>query len=147
MRILLFTLAITMAASGIQAQMYKYTDENGWVHYTDKPPANVSSHLVDTQINTYFSAFPSKKGPAGNHTSAKREAVTIYTASWCGVCTKAIAYMRRNEIVFTEYDVEKSAKGRRDFERMNGRGVPIIMVGDLRMNGFNPRRLEQMLER
>ena len=47
--------------------------------------------------------------------------------------------MRKNGIVFTEYDIEKSTKGRRDFESMKGRGVPIILVGDMRMNGFNQR--------
>ena len=147
MLVKLLSLAVIMATSGTHAGMYKYTDENGRVHYTNKPPSTVTSHPVNTKINTYSSSLPSNKDPAESNTSAKRKAVTIYTASWCGVCTKAIAYMRKNDIVFTEYDIETSTKGRRDFERMKGRGVPIIMVGDMRMNGFNQRRFEQMIER
>ncbi len=139
-------LAIIMATSGAHAGMYKYTDEKGRVHYTDKPPSNVTSHVVNTRINTYSSSLPSKQDSAGSHTSGKRKTVTIYTASWCGVCTKAIAYMRKNGIVFTEYDIEKSSKGRRDYKRMKGRGVPIILVGNMRMNGFNQRKFEQMIE-
>lgn len=141
----MLSLAIIMAASGVHAEMYKYRDESGRVYYTDKPPSDVTSHLVNTKINTYSSSFPLKKDSLESRSSAKRKTVTIYTASWCGVCTKAIAYLRKNDIVFTEYDVEKSARGRRDFELMEGRGVPIILVGDMRINGFNKLRLQQML--
>ena len=84
------SLAIIMAAGGIHAGMYKYTDGNGGVHYTDKPPVNVTSHSVDTKINTYLSSFSSKKERAGPPSSSVHQTVTIYTASWCGVCTKAI---------------------------------------------------------
>ena len=51
-----------------------------------------------------------------------------------------------NKISFSEYDVETSAKGKADFARMKGQGVPIILVGEKRMNGFNPTRFKQLFE-
>jgi hypothetical protein len=36
-----------------------------------------------------------------------------------------------------EYDVETSEKGRSGYKKLNGKGVPIILVGNKRMNGFS----------
>ena len=44
-----------------------------------------------------------------------------------------------------ELDVEKSAEGKQEYRELKGRGVPIILVGDQRMNGYDQARLEGML--
>ena len=72
-------------------------------------------------------------------------AVKIYTATWCTWCERAKTYMRSKGIAFNEYDVENSVVGRQEYKRLKGKGVPIILVGNQRMNGFNPDRLDQML--
>jgi len=63
----------------------------------------------------------------------------MYSAVWCVICKQARRYFKKNGIAFKEYDIEKSIKGRRDYKRLNGRGVPIIMVGGKRLNGFDPK--------
>lgn len=68
----------------------------------------------------------------------------MYSTTWCGVCKKAKRYFNQNGISYTEYDVEKSAKGKSDFKAMNGTGVPIILIGDARMYGFSPARFERL---
>jgi glutaredoxin len=70
--------------------------------------------------------------------------VTLYSASWCGVCRRARSYFNRNRIPFTEYDVEQSERGRQDYRALQGRGVPIILVGATRMNGFSPDAFDAM---
>ena len=49
-------------------------------------------------------------------------------------------------VVLSTWDVDESSKGKRDFKKLNGKGVPIFLVGDQRMNGFSPKRLLAMLE-
>ena len=68
----------------------------------------------------------------------------MYSTTWCGYCKQARNYFQQNNIAFAEYDVEKSDKGKRDYKKMNGRGVPIILVGDKRMNGFSPGAFEKI---
>jgi hypothetical protein len=46
---------------------------------------------------------------------------------------------------YEERDVEKSPDARAEFERLGGRGVPLIMVGTEKMDGFNEQRLNQIL--
>jgi glutaredoxin len=70
--------------------------------------------------------------------------VILYSASWCGYCRKAREYFKKKGIPFVEIDVEMSTKGREDFARLHGRGVPLILVGDQRLNGFSRYRFDRL---
>ncbi len=67
----------------------------------------------------------------------------MYSASWCSACKRAKAYFEEQGIPYTEYDVEKSSKGKRDFKKLGGKGVPVILVGSKRINGFSRQAFER----
>jgi len=142
-------LAIFLGVSPVAAEIYKWTDEFGRIHFTDSPPDGSNSKPVDIgPINTYDS--PSKilideTLARSTGLPVKKNKVIVYSTTWCGVCTKAKRWLRANKVKFREYDVEKSKKGKRDYKRLKGRGVPIIMVGKQRMNGFSSGRMTKML--
>ncbi len=71
--------------------------------------------------------------------------VTIYTTDWCGYCKKAKAYMRERGISYVEYDIEKDNDRYVEFKRRGGNGVPLIVVGEKTMSGFDSEEFEQML--
>ena len=75
-------------------------------------------------------------------TGAKK--VVMYSAEWCGVCTKAKKYFRSKKIPFKERDIDKSKKARKAFDKLNGKGIPVILVGKKRMNGFSVKRFESI---
>jgi len=50
----------------------------------------------------------------------------------------------RKGIRFTEYDIEKSSKGKRLYKNLGARGVPVILVGKKRMNGFSEAGFEKI---
>ncbi|MDH1105937.1 hypothetical protein N5C55_07015 [Pseudomonas otitidis] len=60
----------------------------------------------------------------------------MYSAAWCGYCKQASQYFRRNGISFVEYDIEKDQNARRAYDTIGGNGVPVILVGNKRLNGF-----------
>ncbi|MBK9425870.1 MAG: hypothetical protein IPN63_00155 [Gammaproteobacteria bacterium] len=70
----------------------------------------------------------------------------MYSTVRCGYCRKARAYFKANGIAYTDYDVETSNKGRQDFQRMGARGVPVILVGDKRLNGFSDSAFASLYE-
>jgi glutaredoxin len=72
--------------------------------------------------------------------------VIFFSASWCNYCTKLREYLVVNKIAFTEYDIEKSVSGYREYKNLGGNGIPLIRVGDTVIHGFNKRTLEQALE-
>jgi glutaredoxin len=73
--------------------------------------------------------------------------VVMYATSWCPYCAQARAYFARAGIAYVEHDVEKSASAKAEFRRLGGRGVPLIVVGREKMNGFSEQGFEHLLVR
>lgn len=55
--------------------------------------------------------------------------------------------MQQNGIAFTEFNIQASPKARKQFDRLGGRGVPLITIGDEQLNGFTPKGFDQLLKR
>ena len=72
--------------------------------------------------------------------------VVVYSTQWCPYCRKARAYFERHKIAHVEYDIEASAQNRARYQALNGRGVPLIIVGDKRLHGFSVQSFENLLK-
>ncbi len=132
--ILVLSAIVSSAASG---QVYRYVDDNGRVVYASvKPPGIEKADKVNIRHNSVSS-------PAINDEVVAKD-VVIYSTTWCGICKRAKAYFEEQGIAYDEFDIEKGAKGKRDYARMRGRGVPIILVGDQRMDGFDQARFQRL---
>lgn len=134
-RVAVFALAYCLVPAGASAgEIHRWTDPDGKVHFGDRPPADTTTTLVTVKPNVYTS--PSIETVSSELSTP--DEVVLYSAEWCGYCKQARRYFKENRIRFTEYDVEKSARGQRDFRKLRAKGVPVILVGDQRMNGFSP---------
>lgn len=134
---LIFCLFLSTAS----AQIYKWTDESGQVHFSDAPGSGYDVETVTVEINsykhvTYSAVDPERAGGTGK--------VTIYATSWCPYCRKARAYFQKNGISYIEYDIEKDTKARRSYDELGAKRVPVILVGDKRMNGFSGKGFERI---
>ncbi len=132
-------LALTAGAG----EIHRWTDPDGSVHYGHRPPAGAESDILTLHINTY-SAPGIQALEAVFRTDDK---VVMYSATWCGVCKRAKRYFEDRQIPFTEYDIETSAKGKQDYRKLGARGVPVILVGQRRLNGFSPAMFESIYRR
>jgi len=146
MRSLLAILFVLVPPAIASAEIHKWVDEDGLVHYSDRKPGNEAVAEVELEIeaNTYqgvsygMSTIETKK-------VAPRARVVMLSASWCGICKTAKAYFRRNGVRFTEFDIEKSARGRKLYQQLGATSVPVILVGDKRMNGFTEAGFERLV--
>jgi glutaredoxin len=127
------------------AGIYTWQDEQGQTHFGDRPPDRSQASEVRLRINTYHS--PEIRSLRERQIGRDADKIILYSAQWCGVCKRARRFFLEKKIPFEEYDVAKSQRGRRDFKRLQGKGVPIILVGDQRMNGFSPERFESIYQR
>jgi glutaredoxin len=147
--ILLLLLGLFSLSVDTQAEIYKWVDENGQVHFGDSRPQEIESKQVTVKPNTYTSPsieilskiFETDSQP---QQGSKNKNVIMYSAAWCGICKKARNYFKKNKILFKEYDVENSAKGKRDYKKLRGTGVPIILVNNKRMNGFSENKFRSL---
>lgn len=141
--------AISLFAVNSHADIFRWVDEQGRIHFTDKPPPQAESQSVRLRINSFTS--PSIEPFQFDESLISKRVVTpdviMYSTSWCGYCKQARRYFNQKQIAFTEYDVEKTDKGKQDFKRLGGKGVPVILVGDRRLNGFSKRAFEQIYQR
>ncbi len=143
--VLMFLFAISIQAG---AEVFKWVDDQGKIHFTDKPPKKGNAKRIDVQVNSFSSPeiSPFKFDPPLISQHRVSNDVIMYSTTWCGVCKKAKRYFNKNNIRYKEYDVEKSEKGRKDYKKLNGRGVPIILVGSRRMNGFSRNHFEKIYQ-
>jgi len=135
-------ILLLIASTTVFAEIYKWTDTRGNTHFTDRPPAGEQAEQLELRINTYTAV---EITPLVERLGRK-DRVVIYSASWCRICEKAKKYFRENDIPYVAYDVEKSSTGRLDFKLLNGKSVPVIIVGRKRMNGFNVAKFEKLYE-
>jgi len=137
LRLCVLILAQFVLNTVLSAQVYRYVDENGRVAYSSSKPAGVEkANQITIRHNSVSSTYADDEAIAKD--------VVIYTTTWCSVCKRAKAYLDEQGIIYSEYDVEKDTKGKRDYAQMRGRGVPIIMVGGRRMNGFDAARFQRL---
>lgn len=133
-----------IASAPAVADVYKWTDAQGRVHYSDSTPPDAKAQQVRLRINSIQGpAVVSNLSPSSSPRS--KDKVRIYTAVWCGYCKKAKAHLAAKRVPYDEVDVEASEGARSEFTRIGGRGVPVILVGSQRMDGFSADKLDAML--
>ena len=72
--------------------------------------------------------------------------ITLFTTRDCAHCRQAKQFLQARGLRFVEFDVQRSTRGQKEFARLGARGVPVILVGDQRIDGFDRRRLEAALK-
>lgn len=120
--------------------MYKWTDTEGRIHFSDRSVD--APNAEEVKIRSYSGA---PQVALDEKDFGARE-VKMLTTTWCGVCKRAKAYLVGKGVNFSEYDVETSEIGKQEYKRLGGKGVPIILVGKQRMDGFSAAKLEEMLK-
>ena len=141
---LMILLAPLLPAAGLHAEIYKWVDEQGQIHYSDQKPEDRPVTEIPVETRSYQGVsygtveVDTRKDAPGSR-------VVMLSASWCGSCKKAKQYFRRNGIPFLEYDIEKSSRGKRLYEQLGATGVPVILVGKKRMNGFSEAGFERLI--
>ena len=73
--------------------------------------------------------------------------VSIYTTAGCIWCKKSKEWFKAHKIKYEEYDVGEDAKAREEMIEKSGQmGVPVIMVDDQMIIGFDDGALKKALK-
>lgn len=82
---------------------------------------------------------------AATQAARSRKNVVIYTTSSCPYCVKAKQYFRQKGVSFREVNIESSLNGKDEYRKLNGSGVPLIVIDGTALQGFSPSKLDALL--
>lgn len=139
--ILLFSLTFALS---VRAEIYKWTDADGKAHFSSSKPVYPASieNRNDLEDKTLRPAPTDKK-----QQPAITQQVDLYVTSWCPYCKKAIAFLRKNNIAFNAYDIEKDldAAARKKMLDPGYSGIPLAVINGVNIRGFNEITYQQAL--
>ena len=152
---LISLLLILSAAGTVSADMFKWTDANGVLHFSDRPP---SEELPESD----FEIIPMPMEPSVPQSEAdawslpaeppkpmrpKVPQVELFVTSWCPYCKQARNFFQSRGIPFKEYDIEKDKRAALRKRRLDKRGgVPFAIINGKRIHGFLEAGYERALQ-
>ena len=71
--------------------------------------------------------------------------IVLFATDDCAACDRARDQLTRSGVRYFEYDIDASAEGLAKFDTLNGLGVPMLVVADVVLRGYNPRHWEAAL--
>jgi glutaredoxin len=94
---------LVCALSSAQAEVYRWTDKDGKVHYSDNPPPDAKVEqrkLSDSNVGDAGESYETKR-------AAQVAPVTLYVAPDCkDVCDKARKLLSTRKVPFSESKIE-----------------------------------------
>ena len=134
------------------SEIHKWVDAEGRVHYSDEKPANQETEvleIIEPQTFEHTSVYdlPDFLGFFKSPDKKKSKKVVMYSTQNCGACKKAKRYFSKNNIPYTEKDINKSQSNRNEWEKLGGRGVPIILIGKKKVRGFSEATFDRLYQK
>ena len=143
----LMALLLLGAASGIAGaqvqQVYRYTDVDGKIVYSDKPPpANArdaqAKRVTANSIETSALSFATQQ-------AQERYPVTLYTFACGVVCDTAQGVLNKRGVPHSVVDVSQGDGAEKLKKLVGGLDAPALQVGDQYSVGFNESKWQGML--
>ncbi|MES2755732.1 MAG: glutaredoxin family protein [Pseudomonadota bacterium] len=126
-------LALLACTAGASAQMFKWTDAKGVVHFSDKPPpGNVSK--VERKASA--GGAQGVQLPYALAQAARKSPVVLYTSSPCAPCDQGRALLQKRGIPFSEKTVASNEDQQKLSEAGGSIQVPLLLVGGAKRQGF-----------
>lgn len=134
-------LVVDLSKTPEERQAHRYA------FFADLTAANPDGTFPVVVVSRYDAAThqagaPSLPPPDGS--------VVVYSATWCGYCKKAKAWLEQNHVPFIERDVEKAPGAQAELSAklkaagVPGGGIPVIDWGGTLVVGFDLPALQRL---
>ena len=130
--------AIAGATASAQTSVYKWTDAEGKVHFSDTPPpASVTKNITERRIGGR--ELDATQLPYATQLAMKSNPVTLYTAPECGApCDEGRALLGDRGIPYTERNAQASQADADALKKAIGAlQVPALLVGGGALKGYS----------
>lgn len=73
------------------------------------------------------------------------DGLVMLSAEWCGYCDALRAELNRMGVPYRELDIESDREGELAFDALDARGVPVLVVGQDVIYGYDPAGARQLI--
>ena len=126
-------------------EVYRYTDADGRVVYSDRAPTGGAKDLQRKRVSA--NTISTSEQPLAVQQASERFPVTLYTFN-CGVaCENAQALLNRRGVPFATLNVEDGENAQKLQALTGETAAPVLQVGDkLVQKGFNEAKWNSLLD-
>jgi glutaredoxin len=142
-------LAILMmaVAGGAGAQMYRWTDKDGKVHFSDSPPPAGARNVTKKGVAVQGSAAaPAPNVPFATQQAMKDSPVTLYSTPGCEACDLARKLLNARGVPFKEVSVNSEKDLAQLQSAVGSNSVPSMVVGPSVLKGFEEGAYHRALD-
>jgi len=128
-----------------QAQMYRWVDDSGKVHYSDRAPLSGAKNVKKQSMSAGQGSTPPL--PYALQQPARNFPVTLYTSEACGeTCVQARELLNKRGVPYSETTVADEA-GLAQLKKLSGGNVvPVMTVGREIYKGFESEAYKAALD-
>ena len=166
-RLLVVFSVLVLTSATASAEIYKWVDDKGIVHFSDTPPPDSSEATEEEETSSSDSNSQNNSPPAVQSQNAalkpdffdilnkspeapealKQPSVELYVTSWCAYCSKAKQFFRSKGIEFAVYDIEKDKNAARRMRALTpNRAVPFAVINGHEIQGYSEEAYQAALQ-
>ena len=128
-KLALFVLCLSLATTAWAAEMYRWVDKDGKVHYTDSPPP-ASARKVEEKNLGGNSSVSGGDLPYATRVAAKNFPVTLFVSNCGEPCTQAKQHLAKRGIPYTPKNPASNEADAEALRKLVGSPqVPVLVVG------------------
>jgi mycoredoxin len=101
--------------------------------------------LIAAGIFLNWNKIRDEFSPPPDFSALYPEGVVLYATDWCGYCKKTREFFKQHNIAYVEYDIEKSAVGKAQYDQLHGSGIPLVMIRGEVLRGYDPNAMSKLL--
>ena len=109
----------------------------------------VGLYLGPKLSSVYLTVFPPAEFATGDHAALYAKAgnhVVMYATATCPYCAKVRTLLAEQGVAYTEYQIDKSEAAKAEFIAKGGIGVPLLYIGERRIDGFREPAIRDALK-
>jgi glutaredoxin len=135
-------VALLLCMAGAGAQVFKWVDEKGVVHYSDTPPPPSQKKV---ELKSFSGGGAGADLPFELAEAVRNFPVTLYTTSQCGACDQGRGLLQARGIPFSEKTVSTNDDQKKLSEAGSAGQLPLLVVGSNKLIGFESGAWNQAL--
>jgi len=122
--------------AGAQNTVYKWTDSDGKVHFSDTPPPEQAKNVTQKRVGG--GEVEASQLPYATQQAMKTNPVTLYTAPQCGdPCANARSLLGSRGVPYSERNAQASPADAEQVKKLIGAlQVPVLVVGASHLKGY-----------